>query len=52
VFVEADDPTVVYSFVSKFFAWNDVNVVPVIDVADGVASSTASLAWARSAVKG
>ena len=32
VFVEADDPTVVSSFVSKYFYWNDVNVVPVIDV--------------------
>ena len=52
VLVEADDPTVVYSFVSKFTYWNDVNVVPVVDVADGVANGTASLAWARSAVKG
>jgi hypothetical protein len=52
VLVEADDPTVVYSFVSKFTAWNDVNVVPVIDVADGVAQGTAALAWGRSAVKG
>lgn len=52
VLVEADDPNVVYSFVSKFTYWNDVNVVPVVDVADGVANGTASLAWARSAVKG
>ena len=52
VFVEADDPKVVYAFVSKFTAWNDVNVVPVIEVADGVASGTAALAWGRSAVKG
>lgn len=48
VLVEAADPNVVYSFVSKFVYWNDVNVVPVVDVADG----TASLTWARSAVKG
>jgi hypothetical protein len=52
VFVEADDPTAVYSFVSKFTAWNDVNVVPVIEVADGVAGGTAALAWGRAAVKG
>jgi hypothetical protein len=52
VLVESDDPTVVYSFVSKFTAWIDVNVVPVMDVADGVAQGTASLAWDRSAVKG
>ena len=42
VFVEADDPKVVSSFVSKFFYWNDVNVVPVIDVADSVTLGTAS----------
>ena len=52
VLVEADDPTIVYSFVSKFVYWNDVTVVPVIDVADGVAGGTASLAWARAAVRG
>jgi Protein of unknown function (DUF3303) len=52
VLVEADDPTVVYSFVSKFTAWNAVNVVPVIDVADAVAQAAASLAWGRAAVNG
>ena len=52
VFVEADDPGVVYSFVSKFTAWIESNVVPVIDVADAVAHGTASLAWGRSAAKG
>ena len=52
VFVEAEDPNVVYSFVSKFAYWNEVNVVPVVEVADGVASGAASLAWARSAVGG
>src|ERR1700755_2199907 len=50
VLVEADDAKVVYSFVSKFFYWNDVNVVPVIDVADGVTIGGASLAWARNAL--
>jgi Protein of unknown function (DUF3303) len=48
VLVQADDPRVVYSFVSKFVYWNDVNVVPVVDVGDGVTISTESLAWARS----
>jgi Protein of unknown function (DUF3303) len=52
VLVEADDPTVVYAFVSKFTAWNAVKVVPVIDVADAVAQGTAALAWGRSAVNG
>lgn len=52
VLVEADDPGVVYSFVSKFNYWNDISVVPVVDVADAVATGAASLAWARTAVKG
>ncbi|MDH3731296.1 MAG: DUF3303 domain-containing protein, partial [Acidimicrobiia bacterium] len=28
VLVEADDPKIVFTFVSKYFAWNDVDVVP------------------------
>ena len=36
VLVEANDPKVVFSFVSKFNSWNDTEVVPVIDVADAV----------------
>jgi len=47
VLVEADDPKVIASFVSKFVYWNDVNVVPVVDVAEIVAINTESLAWAR-----
>jgi hypothetical protein len=50
VLVEADDANVVLSFVSKYFAWNDVDVVvPVVDVAESVAVTSASLAWARAA---
>jgi len=52
VLLEADDPNVVYSFVSKFVYWNDINVVPVVDVADGVANGAASLGWARAALGG
>jgi Protein of unknown function (DUF3303) len=51
VLAEADDPKVITSFVSKFNYWNDVNVVPVIDVGAAVPIATASLAWARSASK-
>src|SRR4051812_14420308 len=51
-FVEAADPKVVISFVSKFTFWNDVNVIPVVDVGDAVQVNAASLAWARGAVKG
>ena len=47
VLVEADDPKVVSSFVSKFVYWNDVDVRPVVDVEEIVAINTASLAWAQ-----
>lgn len=52
VLVEADDPKVIASFVSKYIYWNDVDVVPVVDVAEIVAINTESLAWARSASSG
>ena len=51
VLVEAADPKVVLSFVSKYNFWNDVNVVPVIDIGEVVPVNTASIAWARSASK-
>jgi hypothetical protein len=50
ILAEADDPHVVYSFVSKFVFWNDVRVVPVVDVADGVVRGAESLAWTRSVI--
>lgn len=49
VLVEADDPNVVSLFVGKFVYWNDVDVVPVVDVTDGVATGNAALAWAKDA---
>jgi hypothetical protein len=49
VLVEADDPKVVASFVSKYIYWNDVDVIPVVDVAEIVAINLESLAWARAA---
>ena len=52
VLVEVNDPKVVSSFVSKFNYWNDVDVVPVIDVAEAVSIGQSSLAWARSSSKG
>ena len=52
VLVEAAEPGVVLSFVSKFIYWNDVEVVPVVDVAEAVTTSTESLAWARAASSG
>jgi hypothetical protein len=50
VLLEAADPVVVDSFVSKFLDWNEVKVVPVIDIADGVTAWTESLAWVRDAL--
>ena len=52
VLVEADDGNAVASFVSKFWFWNDVNVVPVMDVADIVTIGEESLAWAQAGAKG
>jgi hypothetical protein len=52
VLVEASDPKVVTSFVSKFNYWNDIDVVPVIDVSEAVQIGQSSLAWARSSSKG
>jgi len=52
VLVEAADPGPVASFVSKFFYWNDVEVVPVVDVTEAVTTGSESLAWARAASKG
>lgn len=51
VLVEARDPKVIVAFVSKYNFWNDVNVVPVIDIGEAVPIAAASLAWARSASK-
>jgi hypothetical protein len=52
ILVEAADAGIVLSFVSKFFYWNDVEVVPVVDVTEAVATGSDSLAWARAASKG
>jgi hypothetical protein len=52
VLVEANDPKVIVSFVSKYNFWNDIKVVPVMDVSEVVPLSAASIAWARGASKG
>jgi Domain of unknown function (DUF3303) len=52
VLIDASDPKVVTSFVSKFNFWNDVEVVPVIDISESVPIAQASLAWARTSAKG
>jgi hypothetical protein len=52
VLVEAAEPGVVQSFVSKFTYWNEIKVVPVVDVAEAVTIGAESLAWARAASNG
>jgi hypothetical protein len=52
VLVEASDPEIVASFATKFGYWNDIDVVPVIDIGDLVAISAPNIAWARAASKG
>ena len=49
VLVEAGDPKVVASFVSKYGFWLDIEVTPVIDIGDAVAISGANINWARTA---
>lgn len=52
ILVEAAEPGVVLSFVSKFNYWNDVKVVPVVDIAEAVTTATEGLAWARAVSSG
>jgi hypothetical protein len=52
VLVEASDPKVVVSFVSKFSYWNDAEVIPVVDVGEVIPATSGALAWARAASKG
>ena len=52
ILVEAPEPGIVLSFVGKFIFWNDVQVVPVVDIAEAVTDAAESLAWARAAVSG
>ena len=51
VLVEASDPKVIAMFVTKYIFWNDIRVVPVIDVGDVVPIVATSVAWARNASK-
>ena len=51
VLVESSDPKVIVSFVSKYNFWNEVKVVPVIEVGDAVPVTAASLGWAQNASK-
>jgi Domain of unknown function (DUF3303) len=46
---ETDDLASIDRAVAQYLAWLDYEVVPVVDVGDGVASIVAGTAWARSA---
>jgi hypothetical protein len=50
ILLETDDPLAVSRFVGKFVYWNDVKVVPVVDVAEAVGVGAESLAWTRAAI--
>ena len=52
ILVEANDPKAITAFVSKYNFWNDVNVVPVVDIGESVPINASSLEWARQASKG
>jgi hypothetical protein len=52
VLAEANDPKVITAFVSKYNYWNDINVIPVVDVSEAVPINASSLDWARRAAGG
>ena len=49
VLAEANDPKVITAFVSKYNYWNDINIVPVVDVGEAVSITASSLDWAKRA---
>lgn len=52
VLAEANDPKVITAFVSKYNYWNDINVVPVVDVGEAIPIVAGSLDWAKRAASG
>ncbi len=47
---ETDDAKLVTAFVTKFSAWNDVSVVPVLDIQESVGIILESNEWTESAL--
>ncbi len=47
---ETDDAKLVTAFVTKFSAWNDVSVVPVLDIQESVSIILESNEWTESAL--
>ncbi|MCP4621035.1 MAG: DUF3303 domain-containing protein [Bradyrhizobium sp.] len=52
ILAEASDPKVITTFVSKYNFWNEVKVVPVIDIGELIPIAAGSLDWAKRAAKG
>ena len=46
---ETDDLAGIDRAVAQYLAWLDYDVIPVVDIADGVGNLAAGNAWARSA---
>lgn len=49
ILCETNDPKAITTFASKYNYWNDVKVVPVIDIGESVSITSSSLDWAKRA---
>jgi hypothetical protein len=45
VIVETSDPKALTTFIQKFVAWNDIKVIPVIEVAESAEIARQTAAW-------
>ena len=52
VLVEASDPKALATFTHKFVSWNDIKVIPVIDVAESAEIAGQTKAWRSQALGG
>lgn len=51
ILLETNDPKAITAFAAKYNFWNDVNVVPVVDIGESVPINASSLEWAKRASK-
>jgi hypothetical protein len=52
ILVEFEDPKVMASFQLQFMPWNDVKIIPVLDVEDAVPLYDPAFRWSRTAAGG
>jgi hypothetical protein len=52
ILVEFDDPAVMTLFAAQFMPWNDVRIVPVMDVEQVVPLYNQAFGWTRGAAAG